>query len=214
MATCAIGGQAIGTAAALWRDASGSDIRKLSTKPNVTALQQALLRDDAFLPGLRNDDPADLAHRATVTASSAAHPAANVIDGVTRDLKASFGTWSSDSVHRWESVALPASLTLELPAPAVIKEVHVTFDTHFEKELILSMSDHHTGKSAPRRAQPETVKAYRLLLDGKVIAEAADNYLRKRIHTLATPVAGKKLELEVTATHGAPAARVYEVRIY
>jgi hypothetical protein len=161
-----------------------------------------------------NIDAADLARKAKVTASSAAHPATNVIDGITRDLKASFGTWSSDSVHRWESTALPATLAFELPAPAAINEVHLTFDTQFEKELVLSMSDHHTKKSAPRAAQPETVKAYRLLLDGRVIAEVTDNYLRKRIHTLTTPVTGRKLELEVTATHGVPAARVYEVRIY
>ena len=214
MATCAIGGQAIGTAAALWRDADGSDIRKLATKENVSALQQALLRDDAYLLNLPNADPADLARKAIVTASSAAFPAANVIDGTTRDLKTAFGPWSADSVHRWESVALPATLALELPARSVIREVHLTFDTNFEQELILSMSDYHTRQSAPRAAQSETVKAYRLLLDGKVMVEVGDNYLRKRIHTLASCMIGRKLELEVTATHGAPSARVYEVRIY
>lgn len=214
MATCAIGGQAVGTAAALWRDAAGSDLRQLATRSAVSALQQTLLKDDAYLLNLPNADPADLARKAAVSASSAALPAANVVDGVTRDLKASFGTWSSDSAHRWESAALPATLALELPAPAALREIHLTFDTNFQKELILSMSDHHTGKSAPRAAQPETVKAYRLLLDGRVIAEVTDNYLRKRIHTLATPVTGKKLELEVSATHGAPAARVFEVRVY
>ncbi|MFA6287871.1 MAG: FAD-dependent oxidoreductase [Opitutaceae bacterium] len=214
MATCAVGGQAIGTAAALWRTAAGNDIRQLATKENVFALQQTLLRDDAYLLNLPNADATDLVRKARVTASSAAQPAANVTDGITRDLKASFGSWSSDSVHRWESAALPAMLALELPAPVVIKEVHVTFDTNFEKELVLTMSDYATGKSAPRRAQPETVKAYRLLLDGKVLAEVSDNYLRKRVHTLAAPVTGKKLELEVLATHGAPAARVYEVRAY
>lgn len=214
MATCAIGGQAIGTAAALWRDASGNDIRKLATKAGVAALQQALLKDDAWLLNVPNTDPADLARKATVTATSAVLPAASVTDGITRDLKAVWGPWSSDSTHRWESASLPATLSLALPAPASIQEVHLTFDTHFQKELVLSMSDFHTGRSAPRSAQPETVKAYRLLLDGRVIAEVTDNYRRKRIHTLVTPLAGQKLEIEITATHGAPAARVFEVRIY
>jgi len=160
-------------------------------------------------------DASDLARKASVTASSSALPAAHVIDGVTRDLKATFGRWSSDSAHRWESASLPATLALEWPAPVAIKEVHVTFDTHhFEKELVLSLSDHLTSKAAPRSPQPETVKAYRLLLDGHVISEVTDNYLRKRIHSLAFPVTGRKLELEVTATHGAPTARVYEVRAY
>lgn len=214
MATCAIGGQAIGTAAALWRTAADSDIRRLATKENVSALQQALLKDDAWLLNVPNADPADLARKAKVSATSANQPAGNVVDGVARDLKSSWGPWSSDSVHRWESASLPATLSLEFPAPAKVSEVHVTFDTNFEKELILSMSDHHTWKSAPRRAQPETVKAYRILVDGKVVAEESANFLRKRVHVLSAPVVGKKLELEVVATHGAPAARVYEIRAY
>lgn len=217
MATCAVGGQAIGTAAALWRGASGNDIRQLATKENVAALQQALLKDDAYLPATSNTDAADLARVAKISATSEAGPAAraaNVVDGVTRDLKAVWGPWSSDSVHRWESAGLPATLALELPSAVSIRELHLTFDTNFEKELILTMSDHHTKKSAPRSAQPETVKAYRILVDGKVAVEETGNYLRKRVHTLASPVTGAKVELEVLATHGAPAARVFEVRIY
>jgi len=213
MATCAIGGQAIGTAAALWRDAAGNDLRTLADGENIRALQQALLRDDAYLPGLKNDDPRDLSRRAATAATSQTHPAANVLDGVTRDLKASFGPWSSDSVHRWESASLPATLALTLPAPETIGEVHVTFDTGFERELILTASDHHSTKSV-RGPQPETVRDYRLLLDGKVIAEVTGNYLRKRIHKLAAPATGKKLELEVTSTHGSPAARIFEIRAY
>jgi hypothetical protein len=217
MATCAVGGQAIGTAAALWRGRASSDIAALSTPENVRALQQALLRDDAFLPGLGNADAADLARAAKISATSeagAAWQAANVVDGVTRDLKAVWGPWSSDSVHRWESAGLPATLALELPSAVSIREIHLTFDTNFENELILSMSDYHTKKSAPRSAQPETVKAYRLLVDGKVVVEETGNYLRKRVHTLAAPVTGAKVELEVRATHGAPNARVFEVRLY
>ncbi len=217
MATCAIGGQAIGTAAALWREAATGDIRKLATRENVSALQQALLKGDAYLPGVANSDANDLARAAKVSASSesgSATRAANAVDGVTRDLKAIWGPWSSDSAHRWESAALPATLALELPAPAAIREIHLTFDTNFEKELVLSMSDHHTNKSAPRSAQPETIKAYRIRVDGKVVVEETGNYLRKRVHTLAAPVSGRKVELEVLATNGAPTARVFEVRLY
>lgn len=217
MATCAIGGQAIGTAAALWREAATNDIRALATKENVSALQQALLKDDAYLLGVRNADSDDLARSAKIVATSEASPAAkaaNVVDGVARNLKAIWGPWSSDSAHRWESSALPATLALELPGPAPIREIHLTFDTNFEKELILSMSDHHTHRSAPRSAQPETIKAYRILVDGKVVVEETGNYLRKRVHTLSAPVTGAKVELEILATNGASAARVYEVRLY
>jgi hypothetical protein len=72
MKTCALGGQAVGTAAALYlRATADNDIVAASTPANLRALQQALLRDDAFLPGLTNDDPADLARTAMITATSA-----------------------------------------------------------------------------------------------------------------------------------------------
>ncbi|MFA6960717.1 MAG: FAD-dependent oxidoreductase [Opitutaceae bacterium] len=214
MATCAIGGQAIGTAAGLWRTSANNDIRLLATQANVSALQQTLLRDDAFLLNRPNADASDLARTATITATRSSQPAGKVIDGVSRDLKASFGVWSSDASHHWESASIPATLALELPVATDLREIHLTFDTNFEKALALSLSDHVTQKSAPRAPQPETVKAYRLLVDGKIVAEVTDNYLRKRIHNLDVPVTGKKLEIEMLATHGAPTIRVYEVRIY
>ncbi|WP_043587234.1 FAD-dependent oxidoreductase [Geminisphaera colitermitum] len=234
MATCAIGGQAIGTAAALWMksDDKTNDLRVLAAnKANIIALQRRLQRDDAWLPSLpTNADPANMLRAGNVKASATSEvtgigaAATNVLDGTPRDLKASFAldasqgasarwTGDTDSIHRWESAALPATLTLALAAPAAIREVHVTFDSGFERELILSMSDSHTSRSV-RAAQPETVKDYRLKLDGKVIAEVTGNWQRKRIHTLATPMTGSKLEIEVLATNGAAGARVYEVQAF
>lgn len=215
MATCAVMGQAIGTAAAVWRGEGGSDIRELATREKVGRVQQALLRDDAFLPGVAGEDAGDLARGAVVTASSERSPVGRVVDGVTRDLKATFGPWSADTGHGWESKGLPATLVLGWAKPVVMREIHLTFDSGFERgELILSMSDHHTRTSAPRAAQGETVKDYRVLVDGVAVVEEAGNYLRKRVHRLAVPVEGTRVELEVTATNGAEVARVFEVRVY
>jgi hypothetical protein len=214
MATCAVGGQAVGTAAALWRTAPTRDIRTLSTPENIRVLQQRLLRDDAFLPGLRNEDSLDLARVATVGATSGAATGALALDGVTRDLKASFGTWSTDSVHAWTSERLPAALALELAAPAPVREIHLTFDSGFERELILTPSHHHQKHSAPRGAQASLVRHYRVKVDGVVVHEETGNTLRKRVHRLAAPLTGSRVEVECLATHGEPFARVFEVRVY
>ncbi len=215
MATCAIGGQAIGTAAALWRGAATSDITALSTADNVSALQQTLLRDDGYLLDLPAGDSADLARKAKITASSATAdgPPGLVVDGVSRDLRTDFGPWSSDTVHRWESTALPATLQLALSTPAALREIHVTFDTGFQRELILTPSDYMTRKVV-RGPQPETVKHYRVKIDGVVVFEETANYHRKRIHRLPAPVTGARVEIEVLETHGLPAARIFEVRLY
>jgi hypothetical protein len=65
MGTCAIGGQAFGTAAAQLIENGKTDIREV----DIVALQETLLRDDCYLPGHRNADEKDLARTATVTAT-------------------------------------------------------------------------------------------------------------------------------------------------
>ena len=215
MATCAIGGQAIGTAAALWNSRSSSDIRELSSPENMKSLQQLLMRNDAYLVNLSNNDVADLARKAAVTASSSnpEAPAVNVIDGISRNLKANFGTWSSDCVHYWESTGLPANLTLTLPSELTLKEIHLTFDSGFEREVMLTPSDHITKKHI-RGPQPETVKHYRVKIDGTVVTEVKDNFLRKRVHRLENIRQGSKVEIEVLTTNGIANARIFEVRLY
>lgn len=218
MATCAIGGQAIGTAAALWLKEPTSDVRKLAAdKARLSALQQQLLRDDAWIPTLQNSDARDLARAARISASSEAdgRPAALVTDGTTRDLKASFGPWSADRCHAWHSQGLPATLQLTLDAPQSLSEIHITFDSGFERELTLSASDHSSAKVI-RGPQPETAKQWRLLLDGVQVHAETFNYQRKRVIKIAdryhAPVS--KVEIEITETHGAKQARVFEVRLY
>jgi hypothetical protein len=74
--TLATIGQAAGTAAAMCV-AREIDPRTLGKK-HIGELQQELLKDDQTIPGIRNEDPADLARNATVTASSSASGAEDV----------------------------------------------------------------------------------------------------------------------------------------
>jgi hypothetical protein len=171
--------------------------------------------DDAYLLNLPGNDSADLARTAKITARSASPEASPelVPDGITRDLRADFAPWSSNLLHHWESTALPATLSLALAAPAALREIHLTFDSGFQRELVLTPSDHITKKIV-RGPQPETVKHYRIKIDGSVVVEETANYHRKRIHRLSAPVTGARVEIEVVATHGVPTARVFEVRLY
>jgi hypothetical protein len=69
MATCAAGGQAVGTAAALCHG-RGLLPRDLSGGENLRELQLRLERLGQFLPGIETPDPADLTGSATPAASS------------------------------------------------------------------------------------------------------------------------------------------------
>ncbi len=69
MATCAVGGQAVGTAAALCLE-NGCHPREIGSGEILRKLQLRLDRDGQFLPEIEVEDPGDLAPRATVEASS------------------------------------------------------------------------------------------------------------------------------------------------
>ena len=215
MATCAVMGQAIGTAAALAAPAHPASLEDHFNEAMLAKLQQRLLRDDAFLPGVANRDAADLAQTASVTASSetARGKAAQVADGLTRELQPGFGPWADDATHRWESAALPAWIELAWPTPQTVQTIELTFDSGFQRELTLSASD-ATTKKMIRAAQPELVRDYELLLDGVPVLAVADNVLRKRVHRLERAVQASRLRLLVKSTHGAAEARVFEIRAY
>jgi hypothetical protein len=215
MATCAAMGQAIGTAAALILAHPERGIAEHFAGDEREQLQQRLLRDDAFLPGARNRDAADLARSARATASSETPHgvAANVIDGVTRELPAGFGPWADGATHRWESTALPAWIELAWVRPQSVREIHVTFDSGLQRELTLSASD-STNAKVIRAPQPELVRDYAILLDGRVVLEVSENHLRKRVHRLPSAVAARTLRLAVKNTHGSGQARVFEIRAY
>jgi hypothetical protein len=70
MRTCSSMGQAAGTAAAIaLRERT---IPRRVYEQHIHELQQTLLKDGAYLLGVRNQDPSDLARRAVVTATSVA----------------------------------------------------------------------------------------------------------------------------------------------
>ncbi|QHI67986.1 FAD-dependent oxidoreductase [Tichowtungia aerotolerans] len=102
-ASCAATGQAAGTAAALalYR---GTTPRGVYQK-HMTELQQLLLKNDQYVPGILNRDPADLARTAHVRASS------------TRELMSEVNTendrWLPLSVERGEFFAWEAGEKLE-----------------------------------------------------------------------------------------------------
>ena len=215
MATCAVMGQAIGTAAALATPLGSRALAEYFDPVAIRRLQEVLLRDDAFLPAFRAEDAADLARRSQVSASSATERGApaQVTDGITRELLRGFGPWADGATHRWESATLPAWLELAWSEPVAVREVHLTFDSGFERELTLSASDSTTRKLI-RGPQPELVRDYELLLDGRVLLDVQDNLVRKRVHRLAKAVTASRLQLRVNRTHGASHARVFEIRVY
>ena len=68
MSTCAALGQAVGTCA--WLSKKFNLLPKDVYPGRIETLQQQLLKDDQYVPGAKNEDPADLARVAKVSVSS------------------------------------------------------------------------------------------------------------------------------------------------
>lgn len=216
MATCAVMGQAAGTAAVQCLR-QGIAPRQLAQNPaQVAALKQTLLKNDCYLLGTKNEDPLDLARHARITASGEieCHGPKKVLSGVTRQVDEESHQWAAPLGSDGEGGAW---LRLDWSEPVQLGEVRLTFDTGFERPLTLTMSDHHTRQTV-RGPQPETVRDYTLqalTADGawRSLATATGNYQRLRSHRF-TSVTAQALRLRITATNGDTHARVFEVRCY
>ena len=209
MGTCAIGGQAVGTAAAI---AIAKGCTPAEVGGHIDELQQTLLKDDCYIPGFANHDPADLCRGAKVTAASAKEGCEpeNVINGVARRV--------GKNENAWESVDLQnAALTLALAEASDVKQIRVTFDPNLTKEIMPSMTRNVRDRQV--KGMPhELVKDYKVeaLLGGEVVwsKEITENYQRLNIHDLEETVKCDTIRITVLSTHGIDSARIYEVRAY
>jgi len=211
MGTCSVMGQAVGAAAALC--VRHRAFPRAIAQEAVNELQQLLLKDDAYLIGVGNRDPHDLARAATVRASSevSGSPATDVINGVHRGVYGTSNRWISDPNQH-----LPQWVELRFRDAKRIREIHLVFDTGLNRQLTLSHSD-STNKTVIRAPQPETVRDYELqVLAGNEVKPAVQvegNYQRKRIHRIE-PTTGDGIRLLVQATNGDRSARIFEIRAY
>jgi hypothetical protein len=204
MATCAAIGQAAGTAACMCAEGGFTPRELYGRKDRLRELQQALLRDDQTIRGVRNEDPRDLARTARPTASDG--DAELALDGWVRDIP-------KKEIHHWRARMTPEGAWLELAwdRPQRIREVQIAFDSGFQRQLTLSAQD-STSRTCIRAPQPETVRDYRLICGGRTI-EVKGNHQRLNRHRFE-PVETQSVRIHVRATNGDEFARIFEVRCY
>lgn len=224
MATCAAIGQGVGTAAALAARQKLPPSQLAADAEFVRELQQQLLRDDVYLIGVANDAAGDYARTAEVSASSLTSDGepTNVVSGQTRSVHGAKGApidRARPGTHRWmsdPSQPLPQSLELAWPAPITTRRVQLIFDTGMSRPLTFTLADGYARMMTWGVPQPETVRDYRLeVLAGstwRTVADVIGNYQRRCVHEFAAAQISA-LRIIVTATNGAPAARIFEVRV-
>lgn len=210
MATCAVMGQAAGTAAAM---AVADNALPKSIYNRIDELQQTLLRDDCYIPNVKNTDAADLARTAKVTATSEREgfEAENVINGVSRTVDEQSNLYCSDGIAPDGEV-----LTLELDKAAEVSQVHLKFDSNLSKEIMISIN-HWVQSKQTDGAPSELVKDFDVELwhGGEKIAEKQirGNYMRHRIIEFDKQICDT-VKIRCLSTNGDSDIRIFETRIY
>ena len=119
--TCAVGGQAVGSAAALCVK-KGILPRELCG--SVFELQQLILKDDGFIPGVKNEDECDLARSAKFTASShiGGFLPQCVVSGVAREY--------GDGIHSWRCKMTSDGAWIRACLASPVSYTHLTLPTN------------------------------------------------------------------------------------
>jgi hypothetical protein len=194
MATCAVLGQAVGTAAALAAERGLSP--RETGRSQIRELQARLLKDDCYLPGRRRD-PSALTREAGLTAS--AGDPEPVRDGWTRQILADPHAWST-APGGWVAYAFTKT--------ARVREAEVILDTGMEVQVGMILQP---GFDRDYRVSPAMPKAFRL--EGRrgaaweTLFRCDDNRRRQWIIPVDRDLDGLRLVLETN--HGAPESRVY-----
>ena len=211
MGTCAIGGQAVGTAAGM-AALLGITPRQLGQQ-YMPQLRQTLLKEDCYIPGARNEDPLDMARSASITASGhiAGYEPENVISGVTRGL--------GEASHAWHAplTGQDAWLSLGFDSPKSISQVRLTFDPDLNIEIMISQTKRRLDGMV-KGMPPALVKDFTLRLlkgDETVFTQTVtDNCRRLAVLDMPASLEADRVLVEIHATYGDAVAKVFEVRIY
>lgn len=209
MATCAVTGQAAGTAAAL-AVKKGCTPREVGK--NITELQQELLKNDCYIPGIRNCDLEDQARTAVVSATSElpGYEAAQVINGISRTEGNVPNCWKANMSEN-------PKLILQWKDVIQASEIQLTFDSNLSREITPSINRAVLQRQS-RLSPPELIRDYEVCFwhSGELVYQtrrAGDGQRLQRIN-LSQSVVCDTITLEPLNTYGCDTAAVYEVRVY
>jgi hypothetical protein len=206
--TCAMMGQAAGTAAAMCAD-KGVSPRKLYQN-NMNELQEQLLRDDSYFPNRPAKDPNDKARTANLifASSTSSGDVKNLTNGIGRDLV--------DKKQHWQSDGLNAKLQLEWNKPQKFTSVEMKFDTNLQR-LMMMHKNPDKNKGQVTAVPPELVKDFtveaRVHGSWKEVGKKEYNITRL-VKINFEEVKATAIRLKLKNTHGKENIRMYEVRCY
>ena len=204
MGTCAAGGQAAGTAAAM---CVRKGLPPRGLLPFIGELRRELVRDDCFIPSFSESD-GDLLIGAEVLSPSfrVGHEPGLIANGSARN-----GLFISDGVSGTGEI-----IRIVPPRTISVDELRITFDSCFERAIKITLSDKRRAQQLPG-VPPELVKDYRveLLRRGEAVAERMVEGNLERLNILGFDgILTDEIRLTIFSTNGCPDARIFRVAAY
>lgn len=208
MATCALEGQAVGTAAALCL--KHNVMPRGIYKKYINELQEQLMRDDAFIPKRRANDPKDLAKKAGLIFASTtlSGDAQLLIDGMSRDI--------DGRKHHWQSDGLPAEVQMEWRNPVSLTTVELKCDTNVKRNIMMRKDSSNEGIYR-NNIPAEMMKS--LELEARINGEwqnlgTIENNKTRLMKFKFDKIKTTAVRIRLTETYGDKNARLFEVRAY
>ncbi|WP_373263367.1 FAD-dependent oxidoreductase [Hungatella hathewayi] len=209
MATCAVAGQAAGTAAAM-------ALKKGCTPAGVIdfmdELQQELLKQDCYLPGVKNTDTGDLARTMKVTASDQIEDCLPeyVVNGIARGEGAISNCWRAPLESK-------PVITLTAEAPISVKQIRLTLDSNLSREITPSIN--RTVLARQEMKPPsELIRDYIVVfsLEGSTVKTIKKESMGQRLQIieLEDEITCDSVSVRVESTYGSPLASIFEIRLY
>lgn len=201
MATCAVIGQGMGTAASF---CARNGLAPAELGPHIAQVQQELIEDGAFLPWNRREVP-ELTRKAAINLSE-------------KDLDTLFnGLERPRSKDDCNEIYLPlgGNITFTLPEAEKVSQLRLVFDLDYSRKTVTP--NPKLGVFAQRifrgsdfmgvKVAATLVKDFDVYADGKKVYECRNN-----IHSLVKvplDVTAKEIKIVFTATNGAEDVRVF-----
>jgi len=208
MATCALMGQAAGTAAAMCVRDSVTP-RQLG-ETLIHELQENLIRDDVYIPNRPALDPQNLLKSASMafSSSTSSGDVKLLLDGYSRDV--------GDTIHHWKSEGLPASVQFEWERAVRVSRIEIKCDSNVRRNIMM-LKDSRNDANHTNRVPDELLRSLgvSLRVDGKWIevAEKQENQ-RRLIKFEIEPIITTAIRIDLRETYGCPDVKLFEVRCY
>lgn len=208
MGTCALEGQAVGTAAALCIR-YGSSPRGIY-KNHLKELQEQLMRDDAFIPRHPANDVNDLAKKANLifASSTSSGDAKLLTNGISRDFDGKLNHWQSDG--------LPAELQIEWENPVTLSTIELKCDSNVKRNIMMRKDSANEGIYR-NNIPEELMKSLELeaRIKGKwVKIGSIDKNKTRLIKFKFDQIKTTAIRIKLKATYGKDDGKLFEVRAY